>query len=61
MNKSCASQVVEVDSFEGLCCPPIGDQLWNAHPRVYLAAKKDAKVCKCYYCGTRYIKKEKGI
>ena len=57
MEVACSMQVMEVDSLEDLCCPPIGSQLWQAHPRVYLPVRKNTQSVKCYYCGTRYVKK----
>ena len=37
-----------------ICCPPMGAESWNMHPRVYLSVGKDGGVT-CPYCGTRYV------
>lgn len=36
-----------------LSCPMPGMQLWNSHPRVYLALGADG-VAKCPYCGAEF-------
>jgi uncharacterized Zn-finger protein len=36
-----------------LSCPLPGMQLWNSHPRVYLAIEK-AGWAKCPYCSAEY-------
>ena len=36
-----------------LCCPMPEDELWNAHPRVYLPIEKTGLEV-CPYCGQRY-------
>ncbi len=41
-----------------LCCPQDGQELWNAHPKVYIDIKPGQEVC-CPYCSTRYLLKEK--
>jgi len=37
-----------------LHCPPPGDSLWNAHPRVYLPLQPGVEA-RCPYCGARYL------
>lgn len=37
-----------------LCCPMPEDELWNAHPRVYLPIEKTGEEV-CPYCGQRYV------
>ncbi len=37
-----------------LSCPMPQMQLWNSHPRVYLAIEKTGEV-KCPYCGAEYL------
>ena len=37
-----------------LCCPMPQMQLWNSHPRVYLAIEKTGEA-KCPYCGAEYL------
>jgi uncharacterized Zn-finger protein len=37
-----------------LSCPMPGMQLWNSHPRVYLAIEARGEE-RCPYCGARYI------
>ncbi len=36
-----------------LSCPRPTDELWNMHPRVYLAIEKTGEAT-CPYCGARY-------
>ncbi len=36
-----------------LSCPRPQDQIWNMHPRVFLAVEKGDEVT-CPYCGARY-------
>lgn len=36
-----------------LCCPMPGMQLWNSHPRVYLAFGADGRA-KCPYCSAEF-------
>lgn len=57
--KSCQNQAVEVESLDGICCPPLDSTLWQAHPRIYLPVKSGVTAVRCYYCGTQYIKKVK--
>ena len=38
-----------------LCCPLPEDQVWNMHPRVYLAIEDDPNGdATCPYCGAHY-------
>jgi uncharacterized Zn-finger protein len=37
-----------------LACPMPGMQLWNSHPRVYLAIEATGQA-KCPYCGAVYV------
>ncbi len=37
-----------------LSCPMPQMQLWNSHPRVYLAIEKTG-AAKCPYCGADYL------
>ena len=37
-----------------LSCPMPQMQLWNSHPRVYLAIEKTGEA-KCPYCGAEYL------
>jgi uncharacterized Zn-finger protein len=37
-----------------LCCPRPQDEVWNMHPRVYLAIEKTGQEV-CPYCGARYV------
>lgn len=39
-----------------LSCPLPADQLWNAHPRVYLPIEETGREV-CPYCSTEYILK----
>jgi len=36
-----------------LCCPRPEDEVWNMHPRVYLAIEKTGEAT-CPYCGAHY-------
>ena len=54
----CKNRVMYVSSREGLCCPPRNQNIWNAHPRVYLAMNNEDTEVQCYYCGTKYLIKE---
>ena len=46
---------LSIDDFP-VCCPPVGKELWNLHPRVYLPLKAAHEVT-CPYCSARYILK----
>lgn len=35
------------------CCPPDNAEVWNQHPRVYLAFDEKGRAT-CPYCGTPY-------
>lgn len=37
-----------------LSCPRPADEVWNMHPRVYLAIEKTGEAV-CPYCGARYV------
>ena len=37
-----------------LSCPMPGMQLWNSHPRVYLAIEKTGQAV-CPYCSAEYV------
>lgn len=37
-----------------LCCPMPQMQLWNSHPRVYLAIEKTGEAT-CPYCGAEFL------
>lgn len=38
------------DREEIIACPPVNVDVWNLHPRVYLALDADGSVT-CPYCG----------
>lgn len=40
-----------------VCCPPENVDVWNLHPRVYLALNEDGSVT-CPYCGDIYTMDE---
>ena len=40
-----------------LSCPMPGMQLWNSHPRVYLAIEKTGQAV-CPYCSAEYVLKD---
>jgi len=45
---------IEVDPADlPFHCPPPGDSLWDAHPRIYLPLEIHGEA-RCPYCGTRY-------
>ncbi len=37
-----------------LHCPMPGQELWSAHPRVYLPIEEKGGEIACPYCGARY-------
>jgi uncharacterized Zn-finger protein len=41
-----------------LCCPLPNQQLWDAHPRIYLPLLPSLGTAKCPYCGTQYQLRE---
>jgi uncharacterized Zn-finger protein len=46
--------VIEVSRADlPLSCPRPEDEVWNMHPRVYLAIEKTGEAT-CPYCGARY-------
>jgi uncharacterized Zn-finger protein len=48
-------RVVEVGAADlPLHCPTPSQQLWNTHPRVFLAIEQTGEAL-CPYCGTRYV------
>jgi uncharacterized Zn-finger protein len=52
---ACAQRHYEVTQQDlPLSCPMKGMELWNAHPKVYLAIEETGKAM-CEYCGTRYV------
>ena len=36
-------------------CPLPGEELWNAHPKVYLPIVEEGGQSVCPYCGARYL------
>lgn len=55
--QACTKRRIEVTTANlPLSCPPRDDQIWNAHPRVYLPLAETGDVV-CPYCGTEYILK----
>ena len=52
MSKECRVVTVQKDQLP-LCCPLPSDEVWNAHPRVYLPIEAKGEV-QCPYCSTRY-------
>ena len=55
MPKSCSNKKVYVTMKDlPLSCPMPGQELWNAHPKVFLPiADTHHEICK--YCSTEYI------
>lgn len=52
--RSAAVKTVTRDDLP-LCCPLPEDQVWNMHPRVYLAIEDEPDGrSTCPYCGARY-------
>ena len=43
-----------------LSCPMPQMQLWNSHPRVYLAIETTG-AAKCPYCGADYLLRREGL
>ncbi len=55
LKQACTERRVEVSHADlPLSCPPQGDRVWDAHPRVYLPIEEAGEVL-CPYCSTRYI------
>ena len=51
----CAEKTVKIGASDlPLCCPMNDQELWNAHPKVYLPIEKHGS-CLCPYCGTTYV------
>lgn len=56
--KACTHRQVEITAADlPLSCPPRNEQVWDAHPRVYLPLEESGTVM-CPYCGTNYILKD---
>ena len=36
-------------------CPPKDTDLWNSHPKIYLALDDDNVEAKCPYCGNVFV------
>ncbi len=52
--KQIVQKVVQVKRSElPYSCPPPGKEVWNMHPRVYLAFDRDSEA-RCPYCSARY-------
>lgn len=52
--KQIVQKVIQVQRADlPFSCPPPGIEVWNMHPRVYLAFDKDGEAT-CPYCGARY-------
>lgn len=52
---ACSQSVYKVSKRDlPLSCPMSGQELWNAHPKVYLPIEKTGHA-KCEYCGAEYI------
>ncbi|MBB1073499.1 zinc-finger domain-containing protein [Rhodoferax sp. 4810] len=56
MQKSPVSKPIVVKSADlPICCPPLHDAIWNAHPRVYLPIEDNPEHrAICPYCGAIY-------
>jgi uncharacterized Zn-finger protein len=55
---SCANERVEVTYDDlPLYCPMPGEEVWNAHPKVFLPIEETGQA-KCPYCGTEYTLKD---
>lgn len=53
--QACTAQRYEITSADlPLSCPPRGDRIWDAHPRVYLPIEEEGSVV-CPYCGAEYV------
>ena len=56
--QACRERHIEVAVSDlPVSCPPAGDRVWDAHPRVYLPLI-DQKEVVCPYCATQYTLKE---
>jgi uncharacterized Zn-finger protein len=58
MHEACTQRQHEITSADlPLSCPLRDEQVWNAHPKVYLPLEESGTVV-CPYCGTKYILKD---
>lgn len=56
--KACTTRRIEITHAElPLSCPLRDEQIWDAHPRVYLPIEDKGEYV-CPYCGTEYILKD---
>jgi uncharacterized Zn-finger protein len=52
--QACTKQCIKVKAKDlPLSCPPEGDRVWDAHPRVYLPIEETGAET-CPYCGVEY-------
>ena len=52
--KACRSATITITQSDlPLCCPMPNQEIWDAHPRVYLTLDDDGQTI-CPYCGTIY-------
>lgn len=57
--RACEKRHYEVTEDDlPLSCPPKGQRVWDAHPRVYLPIKQEGKVI-CPYCSTQFVLSKK--
>lgn len=58
LTQACTQQKQTIHSNQlPLSCPNEGNEVWNAHPRVFLPIEKTGEET-CPYCGTVYILKD---
>lgn len=56
--QACTKRRIEVTKIElPVSCPPRGDRVWDAHPRVYLPVEEVGRAV-CPYCETEYVLKD---
>lgn len=56
--QACTKRRIEVTKQDlPVSCPPRGDRVWDAHPRVYLPVEEVGRAV-CPYCETEYVLKD---
>ena len=57
MNKTaCVNKKVYVKKHQlPICCPQPGEEIFNAHPKIYLSLDEKNREATCPYCSTVYV------
>lgn len=54
-SKACTQRQYNITAADlPLSCPPSNQQVWDAHPRVYLPIEDMGSIV-CPYCNTKYV------